>query len=300
MSYVNSFSQTSIGQLNKTEILVGVSDRLLNASNQIESDLSNIASIFKYLKHYFILISIDLSGVVLTDVEQDHELLGKNGKLSRLSGLIIESDYSDFIKNQRVNQSSGKKPLSQLIQTKIPVIEMSELNQVESKENFILQTLTMSRWKQIQKKEDKTKYPLSRFHLTHSHVFQCHAPEKLVELKQIIDNNDGMDMSQVYDRYIDLALQIIRTPATRENNYSVLKAIALLVSPHASAEAMIEIEASIEGFISGETMLSEPLKLIRAQVMQLVIPELMNSAYLFPYPQHISTVEMGGKSAIAV
>ncbi|MCH9699445.1 MAG: DUF1722 domain-containing protein [Gammaproteobacteria bacterium] len=300
MSYVNSFSQVSAGQLNKTEVLVGVSDRLLNASNQIESELSNTASILKYLKHYFVLISIDLSDVVLSADQQDHALSWKNGKLTRLSGLIIESDYTDLINNQRKNQQNGTISLSQLLQSKLPVIEMSDLNQVELKENFIQQSLTMSRWNQLQRKEDKTKYPLSRFHQTHSHVFQCHAPEKLVELKEIIDNKQNLDMSQVYDRYIDLALQTIRTPATRENNYSVLKAIALLLSAHVSVTAMNEIDASIEQFVSGKSMLSAPLKLMRAQVMQLVIPELMNSAYLFPYPQHISRTEVSGESAIAV
>lgn len=300
MSYVNSFSQASIGQLNKTEVLVGVSDRLLNASNQTDSDLSKIASILKYLKHYFILISIDLSDVMSSVEEQDRQLSWKNEKLSRLSGLVIESDCSDLIKNLTGSQNTEKKPFCQLIQSKIPVIELSELNRVELKENFIQQTLTMSRWKQLQRKEDKTKYPLSRFHLAHSHVFHCHAPEKLIELKAIIDNDDGLDMSQVYDRYIDTALQILRIPATRENNYSVLKAIRLLLSPHVSLTAMNEIEAGIEGFVSGEVMLSEVLKQIRAQVRQLVIPELMNSVYLFPYPQQMGTEEVDGESAIAV
>ena len=328
MNYKNPFSQTSMDSLLKSEILIGVSGCLLESplnfnqhGNKSDAILQSLAKNF-VLRPYQIENNSDAFEQTLQESSQafghrlNHDvnrssnisssLQADTEVFSRLSGLIVKSgsvhddiismlgDFRSGQSNEPENKDSNSK-----LEGLIPVAKMEQLSDPELKENFIQRVCIMHCWQQLIANEDRSIYPLIRFHQRHSHIYQSHHPEKTQAIKALLGCKDSLDISDIYNKYIDMVMDVLVSPCSRHNHVAILRQLLNTVEPYLEIQEQIDILQSIRLFESGEGSIKLPMMLIRQQATKHSLPEMMRSMYLFPYPQQALFME-DSNVAIAV
>lgn len=290
----NPFSHTVHITHARPEILIGVSSHLLDTSIDLDQQSDSTVSVLQSLAQCFVLIPFasktgygsDTSDQ--TDNPSSH-LHADGYSISRLSGYITCSRMTtDILPNKtEVNCPELVNPglLSQLHEMLIPVEEIWQLADRKINQNFIQRVCVMHRWQQLNAREDKTIYPLVRFHKRHIHVYLSHSQKKTDEIKSILSRQESQDIDELYTEYIHKVMDVLECPPTRRNHVFVLRRLLSTIDTYLSKDELQDIHQSIDEYESGKESIKVPLTQLRYHASQYAVPDLTNSVYLFPYPQ---------------
>ncbi len=298
------------------EILIGASNCLLVSTIATDQEHIHGASVMQSFNRNFVLrpLNSDLQEVSFSSGQASafdqntavHQSASQHDETikqqSRISGYIIKSSVLDDTMLGKRLESRGITTTTEIksqLKGLIPVEELSQLSQRGLRENFIQRVCVMHRWQQLVENEDESIYPLIRFHKRHSHLYQSHDSEKTIEIKAILSQQDSLGIHELYLNYIQKVMEVIKSIPSSQSHVIALRQLLSAVESFLSHDELETIHKSIESYQSGEEVIKIPLTLLRHYAGKYSIPELMNSVYLFPYPQESLFLEQS-EVAIAI
>ncbi|MEE9345063.1 MAG: DUF1722 domain-containing protein [Methylococcales bacterium] len=315
------FSYSAPHNLVDSEILIGVSSCLLEKDEQFDNQYNADNAMVRVLGKHFVIRSFSLEAEIdLGITKQAVQLLNQGGEIrcvdlpetllpkvdsikqlsiqqndlhSRLSGYVFRANSFSYSTNDRkiTNNDNAMGIDTGVNATKIrlnfplfPVVKEHELANPALKDNFIQRVCIMHRWQQLAK-EDTTIYPLIRFHQQHQHLYLSHDPDKAGEIEEILLLKNTIDIDELQTMYIQSVIDALRSIPSRKNHASVLQQLLTVIQPYLTREDQQEMQQSIEHYQMGKKSITIPLTLLRYHVGMHALPEISNSAYLFPYLQ---------------
>jgi uncharacterized protein YbgA (DUF1722 family)/uncharacterized protein YbbK (DUF523 family) len=315
------FSYSAPHNLVNPEILIGVSSCLLEKDKRLDNQHNADNAMVRLLGKHFVIRSfsseteiglgvarqivqlqnqdgeirnVNLPETLVSKVDSIKQLsIQQNDLHSRLSGYLFRASSSGYSTNDRkitnndhaMGVDTGVNATNLKLDCPLfPVVEEHQLTNPASKDNFIQRVCVMHRWQQLAK-EDTTIYPLTRFHQQHQHLYLSHDPDKAAEIEEILLLKNTIDMNELHTMYIHSVMDALRSLPSRKKHASVLQQLLIVIQPYLTREDQQEIQQSIEYYQMGKKSITIPLTLLRYHVGMHSLPEISNSAYLFPYPQ---------------
>ncbi len=328
----NPLSQLAKHDFFNPEILIGISSSLLTAELGDGESRRDDKILQSFDKHFVLRSCSAETEFNLFGERQSEGLLERNSELSsvgvkedavgddteglkqqcrdfqaRLSGYIFESDLS----SNRISDIKGDKNnntqsvVNDIIASQlkfdfplVPIEKRQRLTDPELKKNFIQRVCVMHRWQRLAN-EDRSIFPLIRFHKRHYHVYLSHDSEKAFELKSLLSLQNRLSIDDLYTLYIQTAMDALNSIPSCDNHSFVLRYLLNVLESYLSRDEHQEINQSIERYQSSDESIKIPLTMLRYQAGKHSLPELVNSVYLFPYPQE-SMFDEQNEVAIAI
>lgn len=301
------------------EILIGISGSLLETVELVDGKNRQDDKILQSLDKHFVLrscsaeVEFNLIGEKqskgllernseMSSVEVKEEAVGDDTERlnqqcrdfqSRLSGYIFEGDLSSNLigdvkgdKNKNTQRVVNDIIASQLKFDfpLVPIEKKQGLTDPELKKNFIQRVCVMHRWQRLAN-EDRSIFPLIRFHKRHYHIYLSHDSEKAFELKSLLSLQNSLSIDDLYTLYIQTAMDALNNIPSCDDHSFVLRYLLNVLVSYLSRDEHQEINQSIERYQSNDESIKTPLTMLRYQAGKHSLPELTNSVYLFPYPQ---------------
>ena len=314
----HQFNHSALRDLNNPEILIGVSSCLLGKDERFDNQLSTNNAMIRLLAKHFVIRSfspeaeidlgvakktvqfqnqegkirsVDLPETSAAKTDSSQQLSIQQHDLhSRLSGYVFRA--SSAANACKVTNNQHAMDVDNVVYASncrldfpsFPVMEEHQLANPALKDNFIQRVCVMHRWQQLAK-EDSTIYPLIRFHRQHHHLYLSHDPAKAAKIEVILSLKNTIAIDDLHAMYIQSVIDALRSIPSRKNHVVVLQQLLAVIGLYITSEEQEEIQQSIEHYQLGEKSIKIPLTLLRYHVGMHPLPEISNSAYLFPYPQ---------------
>lgn len=167
----------------------------------------------------------------------------------------------------------------------LPVEEEGRLNDPRLRENFIERVFAHHRWTAFRAGARKPG-DLVRFHTAEKLLLMAHAPGEYPVLGRVVAGAKGR-FAAALDRYGELFMQTLATPATTRKHTNVLQhATGYFRGVGGDAERQ-ELARAIEDYRRGLSPLIAPLTLLRSLVRVHAIAYLADQTYLSPHPKEL-------------
>ncbi len=167
---------------------------------------------------------------------------------------------------------------------RIPVEEDGRLHDPKLRENFIEAIFTLKRWRDTLKQPRRMK-ALVDFHTRNKLLFLSHSTTIYQEMGRLVASGaKGTSITEIYDRYEKLMMDVLALKTTIKKNINVLFHILGYFKNQLTADEKSELIELIEQYRNEYTPLIVPLTLINHYVRKYKEPYLAQQTYLNPHP----------------
>jgi uncharacterized protein YbgA (DUF1722 family)/uncharacterized protein YbbK (DUF523 family) len=167
----------------------------------------------------------------------------------------------------------------------LPLEEEGRLNDPRLRENFIERVFAHHRWT-VFRAGARAPGDLVRFHTAEKLLLMAHAPGEYPALGRVVAGAKGRFAAAI-DRYGELFMQTLATPATTRKHTNVLQHAAGYFRGAGGETERQELARSIEDYRRGLSPLIAPLTLLRSLVRVHGIAYLEGQTYLSPHPKEL-------------
>ena len=166
----------------------------------------------------------------------------------------------------------------------LPVEEESGLEDRGRRDRFLehvfahsrLRSLFAGRW---------SRSATAVFHTRHELQLRAHSPKHQAELGRLVASIADLGRQEFRGAYEALFMEALRTPVNRDGHVDVLEHVLSRLLAYMDAESSRQLQARIDEFRDGSSVLAGPLKLIQRYVRSVGGPYLQEQSYIEPDPR---------------
>lgn len=174
----------------------------------------------------------------------------------------------------------------------LPIEEEGRLQDVTLRENFISRVFAYQDFK-ASVKERSSVDALVKFHSRYKYLVMAHNYADYKKLGQLVANNDGLQLSELIEKYELALMQCLKKIANPKSHSNVLYHILGYLKDDLQSEAKKELVNVIEQYRNGSLTLIAPVTLLNHYIKQYGNDYIAQQAYLNPHP-----IELGLRNYI--
>jgi len=228
----------------------------------------------------------------LDDLEEADGFILKHKSPS--CGLSNVKIYYGF--EEKVNHFRGKGMFGEAILTNfdmLPVEDEGRLKNFTIREHFLSKIFTIAAFREIKKNPDLSK--LVDFHTDNKFLFMAHNQEKMRELGNITANHEKLDKRNVFEKYENKMLSLIKSVPKFTSWINVLQHAFGYISDGLNAEEKSFFLNSVEEYRDERIPLSVLIKLIKSWALRFENDYLLRQSFLNPFPMDLVEITDSGK-----
>lgn len=167
----------------------------------------------------------------------------------------------------------------------LPVEEAGRLNDAMLCENFISRVYAYHRWKSIE--NDLSAKKLIDFYSDYKYLVMAHDNEAYHGIGKLLSFLPEEELHERGKKFIQLLMQTLKKPATRNKNTNVLMHIQGYFKKHLDSSQRQELAGVIKQYHDGDIPLVAPMILLKHHLKQHPNEYLQRQKFLTPYPDKL-------------
>ena len=164
----------------------------------------------------------------------------------------------------------------------LPLEDSGRLNDASLRENFITRVYLYHQWQSLLH-DGVTAQELIQFHTSNKYLLMAHSQIAYKELGQLLSNLSS-ELETKADRYINILMQAMKKPASRNSHTNVLHHLQGYYKKHLNSGQRQELARVIADYNQGLLPLLAPLTLLRHYQSQHPSSYLQKQRYWQPHP----------------
>ncbi len=168
----------------------------------------------------------------------------------------------------------------------VPVEEEGRLHDPKLRENFIERIFVFKRWRELLA-QPKARGRLVDFHTKHKLLILSHSPKHYQTMGTLVAGAKGQPITEVYDTYQELLMEVLKLKATVKKNTNVLLHMMGYFKKRLSADEKQELLQIIDKYRQEYLPLIVPITLMSHYVRKYEQPYLKEQYYLHPHPAEL-------------
>jgi uncharacterized protein YbbK (DUF523 family)/uncharacterized protein YbgA (DUF1722 family) len=169
----------------------------------------------------------------------------------------------------------------------LPVIDETQLDIGETKDNFLERVFSLARWHQSVAGPISVSC-LNDFHMTHRLTLAAHSDEANEALAETISVLRDPLTHDAIENYMEQFHNFLKTPLTHEDHLMTLTKLQQCLSSLISSDEIEKLDTEIRKYRESPENLATPLRLIKQHADKYHIYDLSRQAYLNPTPAEIA------------
>jgi uncharacterized protein YbgA (DUF1722 family)/uncharacterized protein YbbK (DUF523 family) len=212
----------------------------------------------------------------------------------QLSGFVLKKD-SPSCGMERVKvygsgmpRKEGRGLFAQVLMEAFPLLPVEEEGRLcdpRLRENFVERVFAFHRLQSLQAAWSLGN--LVAFHTAHKFQLLAHSPALHEQLGQLVAQAKNWEKEDLWQRYSQLFMACLATPATRPRHVNVLQHMAGYFKKRLAPKEKAELLGLIRDYGKGLVPLVVPVSLLRYLVRVLGEPYLAGQTYLEPHPKEL-------------
>ena len=169
----------------------------------------------------------------------------------------------------------------------LPVIDETQLDKAETKDNFLERVFSLARWQQSVAGPISVSR-LNDFHVTHRLTLAAHSDEADEALAKTISVLHDPLSHDAIGNYLEQFHDFLKTPLTHKDHTKTLTKLQQRLSPIICSDEIEELNTEIRKYRENQENLTTSLQLIKQLAEKYNLYELSRQAYINPTPAEIA------------
>lgn len=169
----------------------------------------------------------------------------------------------------------------------LPVVEESQLNNKQLRDNFIRQIFVYQRWQTLIN-DQPSWYALEQFHFRHRLLLINYLPKAYLQLTDMLKNPTKMNLADILSAYEKQLMSTLKILPQAKNLIALLEHLEKYLAAQLSANCRSILGKVIDDYIAGHKLLSAVIQSLYQCLSSIKEGEFLLDYYLYPDPREVA------------